>query len=297
MVKKNLVGDVPGNVLGMLGDLNFKLQHGVITPEQLDLFLKKQNPFGAIGCLDAILNREKELHQNFFGKNFAKEFDYSKFSATLERYGEAKFAEWRDFGLEPHFLPAVKMSQNRSFPGWKVKPENWFYEEVSRGKILENPLQLGGEGGQVVLADIRCKPSHSNGCQIWEKDSCLGDIIFKLREDRKISDYKIKNSRFGVSALEVENNIVPALARKLGLMARQVRSERAIEFNVLSQMLSDTPRVKDGETNTWVWFADHFKSDGGRFFGGSSEYDGLADVSQSETDYHWRISFRLLVVL
>jgi len=42
-MKKKMVGDVPGNVLGMLADLAHKLQHGSITPEELAMFLKSEN--------------------------------------------------------------------------------------------------------------------------------------------------------------------------------------------------------------------------------------------------------------
>src|SRR3989344_1015537 len=44
-MKKEMVGDAPGSTLGMLADLMHKLQHGVRTPEELDMFLKGQNPF------------------------------------------------------------------------------------------------------------------------------------------------------------------------------------------------------------------------------------------------------------
>lgn len=45
MPKQAMIGDVPGNVLGMLGDLMLKLRDGSRTPEQLDRFNKGQNPF------------------------------------------------------------------------------------------------------------------------------------------------------------------------------------------------------------------------------------------------------------
>ena len=45
MPKQAMIGDVPGNVLGMLGDLMFKLRDGSRTPEQLDRFHKGQKPF------------------------------------------------------------------------------------------------------------------------------------------------------------------------------------------------------------------------------------------------------------
>lgn len=44
-MKKQEVGGVPGNVLGMMADLALKLQGGAITPDQFGKFLKKQNPF------------------------------------------------------------------------------------------------------------------------------------------------------------------------------------------------------------------------------------------------------------
>lgn len=44
-MKKEMVGSVPGNVLGMIADLSHKLQHGVIVPVELGKFLKRQNPF------------------------------------------------------------------------------------------------------------------------------------------------------------------------------------------------------------------------------------------------------------
>jgi hypothetical protein len=48
MAKQKTVGDVPGNVLGMLSDLKSKLQHGVIQPEELALFNQRKNPFPVV---------------------------------------------------------------------------------------------------------------------------------------------------------------------------------------------------------------------------------------------------------
>ena len=47
-MKQEMIGSVPGNVLGMLADLMHKLQHGVRTTDQLDRFLKGQNPFAVL---------------------------------------------------------------------------------------------------------------------------------------------------------------------------------------------------------------------------------------------------------
>lgn len=292
MAKQDMVGDVPGKVLGMLGELRDKMQHGVITPKQLDLFLKKQNPFKAVSWIEEILAREKMLQMRFFG-NFAKNFNYSPFVRTLENYGQVNIEEWRELGLEPHFLPPITMSQ-RNYTGWKVKPEQWFYDNVTNGNISGNPLDLGGV---TVLVDIRCKPAYKKGEQMWEND-LLGDIIENLREKGEIQDHQPRQSRFSISAIEIENKISPAFAKKLGLEPRQVRLERAVEFNVLSQMLTDTPRAKDGEIDTWLWFADFFESAGNRLCGGGSGSGGFALVSYDGADDRWDgRSFRLLAVI
>ena len=41
----NMIGNMSGDVLGMLGDLCGKLKHGSITPVELDCFLNRRNPF------------------------------------------------------------------------------------------------------------------------------------------------------------------------------------------------------------------------------------------------------------
>ncbi|MDD5433199.1 MAG: hypothetical protein PHE77_00865 [Candidatus Pacebacteria bacterium] len=295
-MRKIMVGGVPvDDAAGIMSDFWSKI--GVsISWEEFKRFLKRENPFEVVNWIDAIVAREKELHQNFFGKNFAKKFDYSQFVQTLEKYGEAKFAEWKELGLEPHFLPSVEMSQDKNFPGWNVKPNDWFYEQVDEGKILGNPCNLGGIA---VLVDTRCKPAYQNGEQMWEDDNLLGDITNDLREKGEIADYKPRSSRFNISALEIEQKIASALAVKLGLEPGQVRLEKAIESNVLPQILTDTPRAYDGETNTWLWFSDLFGSaEYHRLDGGYFDNGGLADVNCGWADGCGDLkSFRLLAVL
>jgi len=68
MAKQEQIGDVPGNVLGMLADLNHKLQHGKISPKQLERFLKKENPFDSTititekhTILQVTVNRDRSI--------------------------------------------------------------------------------------------------------------------------------------------------------------------------------------------------------------------------------------------
>ena len=67
-MKKEMVGNVPGNILGMFADLAHKLQHGVITGNQLGRFLQKQNPFDSIlGSVHGQLVSWRLFYRNKFG--------------------------------------------------------------------------------------------------------------------------------------------------------------------------------------------------------------------------------------
>lgn len=260
------------------------------------------NLFGVESWLQEILERERQHHLDFFGR----EFDLLKFEKTLERYGYQKIQEWQKLGLEPHFLPSASMMPGDDYSGWKIKPEKWFYEQVIEGKIFRN---IKGElekvatvklEGITVLIDARLKPAYRDSKQMYENDNLLGYIIEELRESEKIASYKYGSqpSRFGVSADEWEKQIKPVLAKKLGLRTTQIRLERAIEANVVPQIYSYMPRKNDGKTNTWVWYEEYFGGRDRRLLGGYSDGGGLADVNDVWADGHWYDrSLRPLAVL
>jgi len=77
-----MVGDVSGNVLGMLADLTHKLQHGVITAEELAMFLKRGN-------LSKELNISILLSdwQNFYNDVFGIETDFSNLQIPEKQLG------------------------------------------------------------------------------------------------------------------------------------------------------------------------------------------------------------------
>lgn len=67
-MKQEMIGSVPGNVLGMLADLMHKIQHGVRTPDQLDRFLKGQNPFAVLFTMvvDYASDRWKSINKALY---------------------------------------------------------------------------------------------------------------------------------------------------------------------------------------------------------------------------------------
>ncbi len=77
MAKKEQIDEVPKNVLGMLANLNHKLQHGNITSSQLERFLKKQSPFDAtITKRDEVFNVTVNRNQTIADGITAGQYDW-----------------------------------------------------------------------------------------------------------------------------------------------------------------------------------------------------------------------------
>ena len=69
MSKTQMIGSLPSKVLGLLADLMHKLQHGVITVRELELFLQRKDPF-------KILDTRSEW-QEFYRKYFRIRVDFT----------------------------------------------------------------------------------------------------------------------------------------------------------------------------------------------------------------------------
>lgn len=249
-----------------------------------------------------ILIRELQCHLDFFGQ----EFGLSEFVQTLQKYGRQKIMRWQKLGLEPHFLPKVRMMKEDNYPGWKIKPNGWFYQQVAEGQILRNIngelVEIGTVAleGITVLIDTRLKPAFNSGKQMYANDNLLGPFIKKLRKEDKIARYKYgpQDSRFGVSTDEWENQIKPVLSQKFGLDQNQLRLERAIEANVIPQLYPYLPRKDDGRTKTQVWYEEYFEGRDSRLYGGDSDGGGLANVDYGASGGRWCYwSVRPLAVL
>ena len=249
--------------------------------------------------IEKILAAEREAYRNFF----SQEFDLTKLEKVLQKCGPEKIKQWRVLG-ELHFLPDIAMPREAKFPGWKKKPELWYYNQVAAGKILRRQpdgklkaVKKVKSDGIVVLIDTRLKPPYDNGRQMFKDDNLLGSVVEKLRKEGKITDYSPQASRFGISATEEFRDISPIL-RSLDGEFQLVRSETVIEANVIPQLYPHMPRRKDGQTSTWVWYEEYFGGASGRLNGGSSDYGGLADVNWDSVGDRWsRQAFRPLVVL
>jgi len=219
-----------------------------------------------------LVEREHEALRAFFGKEVPVLTPPSELFETL------KVAEVEGFGkiLKPVYFPAVKFEQADEYPGWKVKPEEWFWDEIKEGFLKKSAVRLGGYWG---LFDESRRPNYNGGRQMFPEDP-LAPVLAKARKEGRIAvpdllNYVPEGSRFAVSSDEKDQTVFPQLAKILRLTKSVaiVRRPTEMEFNFAGNLRY--PHL--GEANTWEQLNDKW---GGSFWltGGNSEMGGLADV-------------------
>lgn len=191
---------------------------------------------------------------------------------------------WAEKGItnfDFYRLSAHEFKRDGDYPGWNVKPEPWFWENVANGRISEDATKLEE---MLIAIDNTPKPNYDNGRQLYQSDP-FAPLLERLRKEKKINvprDLRhIPNtSRFGISPNELTEHVLPAIAEMLGVDSNHVRLPKEIEFNITGNLF----HPEWGNTNTLEWFADKF-GDGSHLFGGDSGRGGLADVDRRWSDF------------
>ena len=275
-MSNNLVG-LPSDKLGLVLDFIGKLRSQKGFEEQASLFLSGKDPFavpvkGAKREIEKFAAKTARMLSKRFGKRIHVDPIPSEFT-------DENLAHWATFNFRPVFLPCEDIGVNRPLKNW-TKPEQWFYDRVSDGKVKPiypdlSPTLLRGCW---CLADFTVSADYTDGSQVFVDDP-LAPIITKLREQKLVGKYDNTptGSRFAITPDEWQDVVLAHVASKLGVTRAQMRLERAIEFNAIGN-LYDPNR---GKFNTWEWFEDPFE-DSYRLDGGSRGRGGLADV-----DYYW----------
>jgi len=211
-----------------------------------------------------LIEQETESLRNFFGHDV--EVPPLPPEITPERY-----EKWKEMGLELHYLPAEEMKKDSNFPGWKKKPEDWFYEKLKAKEIAADSATLPAAW---MLIDGREKPNYKDGKQTYKED-VLAETLEDLRKRKIITEFKVKGSRFNISWDELNKpEVKKAIADVLDVPEESLRLPRAIEWNYLGNAY----HPKWGETDTWEWFEDSYQKGTRRLDGGNSGYGGLSYV-------------------
>lgn len=200
------------------------------------------------------------------------------------------------FSFEPIHYPRKRLTRDSSFWRGKVAPEDGYWKMIKEGRVAKGAANLSGIW---ALIESVQKPNYNDGRQIYyDGNDPLGEVLTAWRKDGRIEvpfwtrDIP-SNSRFAVSADEIDALVIPEFARRIDINAGQTGLPRAIEFNVAGNL----NHPEWGQTNTAEWFADKFDSSD-RLVGGYSDDGGLAYVDASESGHHnGYLGFRLQVVL
>lgn len=202
--------------------------------------------------LRQLISREREAIEKFFGKPI--EVPPLSEEITPERY-----QEWKEKGLELHYLPPIEFKDEDNYPGWKKKLGRRyasagidFFEDIKNGNLSPDSAKL--PGSWALISEGR---------------------FFNVSWDA------IHQSRF-----------MEDLAKNLKVKPEQLRLPRAIEWNYLGNAFY--PKWDD--TDTWEWFEDAYQKGRGRLRGGTSNFGGLSYVNWIESDrLDSSIGFRQLV--
>ena len=169
----------------------------------------------------------------------------------------------------------MAFAKDDTHPGWGVKPEDWYWENITSGKIDADAPSLSGHW---VIIDNTQKPDYDDGKQLYPEDPFKSNLP--------------DESRFSLSWDELHGDVLPKIAERLNIPKDKVRLPKEIEFNILGNLY----HKEWGQTSTYEWFEDKFGSDR-RLIGGSSDDGGLADVDWDQPGTRYgSIGFRPLIV-
>src|SRR3990167_8916288 len=118
------------------------------------------------------------------------------------------------FSFEPYLKRDIVLAQDSEFPGWKVKPNSWLWEQINAGKVSPDAVRL--KIGWAAMETI-VRPNYDGGKQLHENDP-LAPILEDLRKAGHIVvpdyvEHVPSVSRFAVSALEVEGPVIARFAQ------------------------------------------------------------------------------------
>lgn len=247
--------------------------------------------------LESLAGQERQVLVPFFGKEMIVPTPPKELLTVMIRAREIGWTQ-----AEPHFLPEFTLSQDFEIPGWKVKPNQWFWTGLKNRHIPKDAATLRGTW---VISDGTPKPEISTFQIPPYEDVVLPGLLSQLREDGKISwkEGLPKDSRFNIGNEELRSQVYPAIAILLGLQPEQVRSLREIEYNFLGNLVHP-----EWSTTTAEWLDDIMLLR--PCFGGSyrnisgmsepaqrSPSDGLKNFKDVEATYNSTlVGFRPIIV-
>ena len=92
----------------------------------------------------------------------------------------------------------MAFAKDDTHPGWNVKPEDWYWENITSGKIDADAPSLSGHW---VIIDNTQKPDYDDGKQLYPEDPFKSNLP--------------DESRFSLSWDELHGDVLPKIAERL----------------------------------------------------------------------------------
>lgn len=228
---------------------------------------------GDILSSSQLVEKEHEALRAFFGKEILVPVP------PPELVGTQKVAESEGFGiLVPLYFPVIRFKKDDEYPGWKIKPQEWYWNQIREGRISSDAAKLGGYWG---LFDESRRPQI--GKQMFPEDP-LAPILSQARKEGRLMPFSDNSpyegdvpegSRYAVCPKVQDQVVFPQLEEILQLTEgiARVRRPTAMEFNFAGNFRY--PHL--GEVCTAEWLHDKVKG-GSLLVGGDFVSGGLASV-------------------
>jgi len=228
-----------------------------------------QNETSVLPSREQLIEAARGELKGFFGKDIAVPEPPDALFHTLEKFNQLGIR-----GFEPHYLPGHQFSANEMLPGWKIRPEPWFWKQIE-GHKLERDAATLKEGWYAF--DGRKKPIYRAGQQVYD-DDYLAILMENLRVSGEIRPYDgfypmPINSRFGASPNEIEGTILHEFAKQTQPKGT-VKNMTYMQANTLVNIA----HPEWSQTDTYLWFSDRFRGSSDRIRGGSSVSHGFSFV-------------------
>lgn len=163
---------------------------------------------------------------------------------------------FREMGLEAEavYLPAASLGESDSYPGWRSRIGQQYYDWLKVGQISKASPEL--PGGWIVLETFRrpdyaaikkLKDNHGGAADTYRPESDqLGAIIRDGRFEGKIAikdnsgaqivPYLPEDSRFAVSSDQQDDYVFPELANTIGIEGLNLRRPTMAEISYLGNL-------------------------------------------------------------
>ena len=183
---------------------------------------------------EKIIKFQEKALSEFFGKKI----HVPKIPSNITK---EQVANWEKQGMEMIYLPEEDMTEDKSFPGWTMRPTDLFFF-IKEGDVSPEATKI--KSGWRLIDKIKnpIRTDHRSFENLFQglihENDPLRDAIIKLRNEGAIRKFNDNHgSRFGFTDNDLfKPEVKNAFALALSVDSKNMRSLAAIERNVIGHI-------------------------------------------------------------